>query len=243
MCGRFTHRFTWAQIHRLLTLSAPALPLKDSFNVAPTQFAPVIRVCPEGRSLDLLRWGLIPSWARDPAIGNSLINARAESVATKPAFRAAFRARRCLVPASGFYEWRKADGGKSKQPYYIHPTGDDPFLFAGLWESWISPEGEVIESFVIITTAANSAIAHLHDRMPVILDRAGAEAWLDPNSSLETVQSLLRPCPPQQVASYPVATAVNSPSFNAPECTVRAAPPPEPESQELAAPTPTLFEM
>lgn len=239
MCGRFTHHFTWAQIHRILALSTPSIDLHESYNVAPTQLAPVVRMLPEGRTISLLRWGLIPSWANDAAIGNNLINARAEGVATKPTFRDAFAARRCVVPANGFFEWRKAEGGK-KQPYYIHPSDEEPFLFAGLWESWVSPDGEVIETFAIITTDANAKVAELHDRMPVILDRAGADKWLNPATPREVLQSLLKPCPPERVTMHPVSTAMNSPAYNAPDCVAPT------EALPLARPArdqPTLFEI
>lgn len=154
--------------------------IRKRFNIAPTQEAPVVRVDEAGRrEVAMLRWGLVPSWAQDPAIGNRLINARAETVAEKPSFRNAFRSRRCIVPATGFFEWKGEPG--HKQPYAI-TAGDQPlFAFAGLWESWRDrsrPESPAMQTFTIITTDANDAVAAIHDRMPVILPAAAVEAWL-----------------------------------------------------------------
>ena len=193
--------------------------LEPRFNIAPTQMVPIVRDVP-GRPLQIMRetdgtrelvtahWGLIPAWARDAAIGSKMINARAESVAEKPAFRAAFRARRCIVPASGFYEWRRRGSGP-KQPYLIRRKDGAPMGFAGLWESWTDPQtGEVTTTCTIITCAPNALMAELHDRMPVILDPAEYGAWLDPaQGGLE----LLRPCPEDWLEAMPVSTRVNSP--------------------------------
>ncbi|MGH6960565.1 MAG: SOS response-associated peptidase, partial [Dongiaceae bacterium] len=178
------------------------------YNAAPSQNLPVVRLDRDGRrELALLRWGLIPSWARDPAIGYRTINAKAETVAEKPAFRAAFRKRRCLVPADGFYEWQKIDGGK--QPWRITLKDGAPFAFAGLWEHW-DKGGEPVESFTIITTTANALCAEIDDRMPVIIGPADYEAWL---AAADTAipQALLQPYPAETMAAYPVGTRVNSP--------------------------------
>lgn len=220
MCGRFTHMYTWKEIHDLSTLTTRPMDLGRSFNVAPTQESPVVRAEESGRRLDLLRWGLVPSWAKELAIGNSLINARAETVATKPAFRAAFKSRRCLVPASGFFEWTKLEGGKRKQPFYIRLASEEPMFFAGLWEKWAPPEGEAVETYTIITTRPNALTEQYHDRMPVILDPSDFGTWLDPKAPTDSVAELLRPCPPELLMAYPVSTVVNSPKNNAPECVV-----------------------
>ena len=157
-----------------------------------------------------MRWGLVPSWAKDVGIGSRMINARAEGIAAKPAFRAAFRQRRCLVPADGFYEWQKVAGGK--QPMLIRLRSGDPFAFAGLWERWRGPDGEV-ETGTIITTAPNAVTAPIHDRMPVILDPADYDRWLDP--SQPDAAALLRPCPDDWLTAIPVSTRVNSPKNDA----------------------------
>ena len=180
------------------------------YNIAPTQASPVTRWVDGRPVLAALRWGLIPFWARDLAIGNRLINARAETVPGKPAFRAAYRARRCLVPASGFYEWRKVPRGK--QPYYITGVGGALLAFAGLWEQWQPPGAEATQSFTIITTDANATMKGIHDRMPVILAPEHYEAWFTARDPRE----LMRPCPPDVLTAYPVSTAVNSPRNDAP---------------------------
>ncbi len=218
MCGRYTHRYTWPEIVALYRLVADVLMpagFGPRYNVAPTQEAPVLRLDKAGRrEIAMLRWGLIPSWAKDPAIGNRMINARAEGIAEKPSFRAALRQRRCLVPASGFYEWQRA--GSRKQPYCIGRADGKPFSMAGLWEHWQDREaGAAIETFTIITTAANSLLAPIHDRMPAIIDPADEEAWLGaPAPPLE----LLRPHSSEDMAAYPVSTWVNSPAHDDPRC-------------------------
>jgi putative SOS response-associated peptidase YedK len=175
------------------------------YNIAPTQASPVTRWVDGKPVLAALRWGLIPSWAKDPATGNRLINTRAETVSEKPAFRAAYRARRCLVPASGFYEWKKVSRGK--QPHYITSADGAVLAFAGLWEQWQLAGAEPTLSFTIITTDANAVMKQLHDRMPVILAPEHYEAWLTAKDPRE----LMRPCPPDMLTTYPVSTAVNSP--------------------------------
>ncbi len=220
MCGRYTLRTPPATLTRLFDLAAAAPPLEPRFNIAPTQTAPVIRMNGQ-RRLALCRWGLIPSWAADKAIGARLLNARSESVATKPAFRAAFKQRRCLVPADGFYEWQKT-GGK-KQPFYFCPRGERPFAFAGLWETWHKGDQEIV-SFTILTTAANELVRPLHDRMPVILAPENFAVWLDPHvQDAATLQPFLRPCPADSMTSYPVSTLVNSPRNDGPQCIERLA--------------------
>lgn len=227
MCGRFTLRTPMHQVADAFAVthweSEPA-SFVARFNIAPTQLVAAIRARADGpgRSLTQLQWGLIPSWADDPAIGSGMINARSESVATKPAFREAFRRRRCLIPADGFYEWRKNE--RPKQPYFIHLRDELPFAFAGLWEHW--NHGELtIDSCTVVTTTANDLLRPLHERMPVILDRAGCEQWLDPALDDEArLQSLLTPYPSEQMAFYAVSTKVNSARCDEPVCIEAAAP-------------------
>lgn len=167
MCGRFTLRVPAAELVEIFRLLRRP-DVQPRYNIAPTQPVAVVRRIDRGRELSMLRWGLVPSWAKDPKIGARMINARAETVATKPAFRTALRRRRCLVPADGFYEWAKSAGG-TKQPHYITRRDGRPFAFAGLWESWDGPDGSSIESCTIVTTEANDLVGRIHDRMPVIL--------------------------------------------------------------------------
>ena len=185
------------------------------YNVAPTQT--VIVVNDDGsRHLTEMRWRLIPSWAKDPVIGNRMINARGETVATKPAFRAALRRRRCLIPADGFYEWQQQ--GRRKQPVYITLKTREPFSFAGLCESWTSPDGEEIKTCTIITTEANALLKPIHDRMPVILTKEAERVWLDPAiQDTERLLSLLVPYPAEEMEAYPVSTRVNNPRSDGPE--------------------------
>ena len=200
MCGRFTAKLTWQQIHDLYNITPQAEPeLAPRYNVAPTQMIPVVRLDKDGqRELAMLRWGLIPSWASDPKI---MINARAETIATAPSFRSAFKKRHRLIPASGFYEWKKLDDG-SKQPYLIGMRDGSPFSFAGLWERWEQGDAP-IETCTIITGEPNSLAAELHNRMPVILDPDDYDAWL---LAADTAipQAMLRPFPSQLMQVYPV---------------------------------------
>ena len=164
-----------------------------------------------------LRWGLIPSWAKDPAIGNRLINARAETVAEKPSFRSAFAKRRCLVVADGFYEWRKT--GKGKVPVYITLRSKRPFGFAGLYEHWKAPDGKEIRTCTIITTDSNELVRPIHDRMPVILPKAVEDRWLDPGEhDRGRLQALLQPYPSEEMDAYDVTTVVNNTRHDAPDC-------------------------
>jgi putative SOS response-associated peptidase YedK len=209
MCGRFLLHAPVDTLQRAFGF-AERPNLRPRYNVAPTQTVPVVRRSHRdggGRELALARWGLIPSWAKDASIGNKLINARAETVAEKPAFRGAFRERRALVPADGFYEWRKREGGGPKQPLLIRRRDGEPFAFAGLWEHWRGPEGEV-ETCTILTTEANAALAPIHDRMPVILDPASYDRWLDP--AQPRAEELLQPCPDEWLEAFPVSTRVNN---------------------------------
>ncbi len=201
------------------------------YNIAPSQGVLVARAAPDGaREAAVLRWGLIPSWAKDADIGNRMINARAESVAEKPAFRAAFRARRCLILADGFYEWKSEAGGK--QPYRITLADGGPFALAGLWERWAgppgggaqggeahggeAPRGETIESCTIVTTEANARLEEIHHRMPVILAPGAFDAWLDPDTPGAQAQALLKPYPSEALAYYRVSPRLNSPANDDP---------------------------
>ncbi len=209
MCGRFTYRLTWAQIvdlYRLTDKAEPLFSLAPRYNVAPSQRVPIIRERDGRREAALLRWGLIPSWAKDAAISYKTINARAETIATVPFFRAAFKARRCIIPASGFYEWQKT--GTRKQPYLIEAEDESPLSFAGLWERW-DHGPEPLETFTIITTTPNELLAPIHDRMPVILDPADFDAWLTPGPS-PIAQAILRPYPAERLRAFPISTRVNS---------------------------------
>lgn len=227
MCGRYTHLYTWRQLHRLMTLTSPQIDLPMRYNVAPMQHAPVVRAVDAGhrssRAVSMLQWGLVPSWAKDPAIGGSLINARSETAATKPAFRSSFGRRRCIVPVSGFYEWLGPKGTKGRQPFYVSPRsstapddGGDILAFAGLWEAWLRPEGEPLESFVILTTDANEWMRPLHDRMPVILAAADFDPWLDPSSTADRLGGLLHPAREDLLQRWPVSTLVNRPGRDDP---------------------------
>lgn len=219
MCGRFTLRSRSEDIARLFDLDEVP-KLAPRYNIAPTQSVPAVRLRPGGdeRELVQLHWGLIPFWADDPKIGNRMINARAETVAKKPAYRAAFRRRRCLVVADGFYDWQKTNG--TKRPWFIHREDDRPFAFAGLWESWKESGSEnVVESCTIIVTDANELLAPIHDRMPVILPEERYDLWLDPEiEETEPLTSLLQPCSDDELEAYPVGTTVNNPQNDSAEC-------------------------
>lgn len=217
MCGRFTLTVPpKALAEQFLVDSVP--PLLPRYNVAPTQPVAVVRIRPGhlARELALLQWGLIPSWAEDPAIGARLINARAESVAEKPAFRTAFKYRRCLVVADGFYEWKGK--GRARQPYYFRLKSEKAFALAGLWEHWEGADGSYIETCSIITTDANPLVRPIHDRMPVIIQPGDYDLWIDPKmQKADRLTPLLLPYPAGEMLTYPVSTRVNSPFDDEPE--------------------------
>ncbi|MDD5493761.1 MAG: SOS response-associated peptidase [Dehalococcoidia bacterium] len=218
MCGRFalySDPFTLAK-----QFKAEALPeLRPRYNVAPSQNIPIVREEGEKRRFALARWGLIPHWAKDAKIGYKMINARAETVAEKPAFRNAFKHRRCLIPADGYYEWQAIAGTKTKQPWFMVLKDREPMAFAGLWEQWRSPEGEELESCSIIVTEANEIMRPIHDRMPVILAPGDWDAWLEPDAQdTQALQALLKPYPAEGMAAWPVSTKVNSPRNDLVEC-------------------------
>jgi putative SOS response-associated peptidase YedK len=209
MCGRYSITTAPEAMRRLFRIEGPLLNIEPRYNLAPTQLAPVIRPRTEGgNELAMMRWGLVPSWSKKgPVSGFTMINARAETVADKPAYRAAFRERRCLVPADGFYEWKKL--GREKQPYRFTMADVAPFAFAGLWESWRDPTGGSLLSFTIIVTVANALVSTVHDRMPVILAAGQADAWLA-GGSREAMLALLQPFPADRMAAKPVSRRVNS---------------------------------
>lgn len=211
MCGRYTLTADANELAAHFGLDGvPAWTPR--FNIAPTQEVAVLRAIPGlGLHGDLVRWGLVPGWAKDLRIGNRLINARADTVAEKPAFRSAFHHRRCLIPADGFYEWRQV-GPRRKQPYWIGFEGRTLFAFAGLWEHWQDREsGQTVESCTIITTEANSAVAPIHGRMPVILAHQDQAPWLDPDANPTDLSALLAPVAATDMIAYPVSRNVNNP--------------------------------
>lgn len=218
MCGRFTLTTSPEELQAAFDwLKMPPNPGEPRYNIAPTQ--PVAVVPNDGfNRLDYFTWGLIPSWAKDPDIGNKMINARAETLAEKPSFRSAFRRRRCLILADGFYEWQAIPGEKRKQPMYITLEDRRPFAFGGLWEIWNSPDGSQIYSCTIITTEPNPLMATIHNRMPLILPSESYTQWLNPNEQRpDALQALLQPYPANEMVAYPVSSLVNSPANDTPE--------------------------
>jgi Uncharacterized conserved protein len=201
----------------LFGLDAAPEELPPRYNIAPSQLVAVVRRTEKANwELAMLRWGLVPRWAKAPDSGYRMINAKAETLAERPAFRAAFRLRRCLIPASGFFEWKRED--TRKQPYYIRRKNGEPFAFAGLWEHWTGKDGDIIESCTIITTAANAYLRLLHDRMPVILAPDAHALWLNPSlHDPADLEPLLRPCHPDEITAYPVGLRVNSPKNDTPD--------------------------
>lgn len=217
MCGRYAFFSPSEAVKRIFALD-DFPELEPRYNIAPTQSVPAVRAGEEGkRRFVMLHWGLVPRWAKERAIGNRMINARAESVAEKPSFRDAFRRRRCLVLADGWYEWQAAAGGK--QPWYIRRTDARPFAFAGLWERWKDPaDGAMLESCAIVTTDASDSIRRIHERMPVVLADEDWDRWLDPAcTDAGKLQELLRPYDPKALEAWPVSRQVNAPKNQGPE--------------------------
>src|SRR5262245_36218167 len=218
MCGRFSLTSPRKALRDLFPLfELPDLPPR--YNVAPTQAVLAVRVPAEAGESEAvaLRWGLVPRWADSLAVGNRLINARSETVATKPAFRDAFQRRRCLILADGFFEWVPVGG--RKQPHYFRLGDGGPFAFAGLWDRWEDPDGGSVQSCTILTTEANGLVKPVHERMPVILAPADFGAWLDPKTlGGSEAQALLRPYPAEAMTAYPVGLRVNSPKHDDAEC-------------------------
>ncbi len=211
MCGRYALTLPLEAVRALFAAEAPDQPFPPRYNIAPTQPIPVVHPGGDGgRVLTLMRWGLLPSWVKDPASFTLLINARIETAADKPAFRAAMRRRRCLVPASGFYEWQKRGTGP-KQPYLLKPSGEPLFAFAGIHETWTGPDGEEMDTACILTRDANAALAPIHDRMPVVVPPEAWAAWLDcADVDVAEALGLLEPTPDDYFEAIPVGTAVNS---------------------------------
>lgn len=210
MCGRYSVTLPPEAIRELFRV-VTGLNLQPRYNVAPTQEAPVIGLDEAGeRTLKMFRWGLVPRWSKAMPTGAPLINARADSIAGKPSFRDAFAKRRCLVLADGFYEWPKDRSAKDRNPWRIFASDRPAIAFAGIWEAWRKPDGEILRSFAIITTEANVRIAAIHDRMPVMLQREDEDAWLAPETAPERLQAMLAPYPAELTDCYRVDVRVNS---------------------------------
>jgi putative SOS response-associated peptidase YedK len=210
MCGRFTLRTPVKNLAKAFQVEEVP-EIEARYNIAPTQTILSVQGTATGREFRRLKWGLIPSWAKDESIGAKLINARSETVTEKPSFREAFKRRRCIIPADGFYEWQRTNG--RKQPYYFSMRDNHPFGFAGLWEKWRDADGKILETCAILTTEANEALRPVHDRMPVILHSEDYELWLDDDTrKLDLIKELLRPYPSSEMVSYPVSKRINSPS-------------------------------
>lgn len=216
MCERFVLDIAPAYLGQFFHLAAvPSFPPR--YNIAPCQPVVAVRLDAGGfRELATLRWGLIPPWANDPRVANKLITARSETATTKPAFRHAFRARRCIIPASGYYQWRGEE--QDKNPFYLHRPDDELLPLAGLWEHWIDPYGRTIETCTILTTSANADVAPLSERMPVILPHDAIAPWLAPTTELVALRNLCRPAPAATLVADPVIRAVNDPRYDAPDC-------------------------
>jgi len=215
MCGRYTMHHTPQQVEMRFGITTAQATPTERYNIAPAQAVPVVVEGDGGRILDAMQWGLIPSWAKEPGIGNKMINARAETLPEKPAFRTALSRRRCLIPADGFYEWKK-EGGR-RQPMHIRRKDGELFAFAGLWEEWKQPDGTPLHTCTIITTSPNALMQSIHDRMPAILLPEEEEAWLQ--SALHKpaeVIGLLHPYPAELLEAYPVDRRVNIPAIEDP---------------------------
>jgi putative SOS response-associated peptidase YedK len=219
MCGRYRLSRRKQVVEEYFDTVSDEPNWNPRYNIAPTQPIPIIRQSPKEpvREMSLIRWGLIPSWARDPSISAKMINARSETAGTKPAFRDPLTSRRCLVPADGFYEWKRA--GKAKQPYCFEVNDGELFAFAGLWDRWKDPSGQWVKSCSILTTTPNAVTSAVHDRMPVILDRADYDLWLDPGfTDVTAVSEMLKPFDARLMRSYPVSTRINHAANDDEEC-------------------------
>jgi len=218
MCGRYRLSRADKYVAEHFDI-ADEVEWSPRFNIAPAQRVAVVRQSPERpvRQFSAMRWGLIPFWAKDASVGYKMINARAETVADKPAYRESFKNRRCLIPADGFYEWKRE--GKTKQPYHFGMADDSIFAFAGIWDRWKNPQGEMIETCSIITTTPNALLLDVHDRMPVILHVDNYDLWLDPAfKNAHDLREMLRPYEPMLMKRYPVSTRVNLVKNDDPEC-------------------------
>ena len=232
MCGRFTLIVDGERLVALWGWTT-RLPIYPRFNIAPTQDILAVRLVDGVPAPVMLRWGLVPHWAKDPSVGTKMINARAETLLERPSFREAFRRRRCLIVADGFYEWQQAPG---KQPFWIHPADGGMLTFAGLWETWTGASGETVESCTIVTTTANAALAGIHHRMPVIIAERDRARWLDVSVPVGEVADLLRPAPDDLLVTTPVSRRVNSVANEGPACLAGAET--EPLQLDLAVPEP-----
>jgi putative SOS response-associated peptidase YedK len=223
MCGRYVITSP-PEVMRELFGYADRPNFPSRYNIAPTQPVPIIRLVEGQRRFALVRWGLIPSWVKDPRTFSLLINARGESVLDKPAFRAAMRYRRCLLPADGFYEWKDTPHGK--RPYFVRPRAGGPLAFAGLWETWTGPNGEEMETAAIVTAAANRTLAPIHERMPVIVDKGAFDLWLDTKRvDAKTAAAIIAPAPEHLLEAYEVSPAVNRVANDFPALIEPTAPP------------------
>jgi putative SOS response-associated peptidase YedK len=218
MCGRFTLTIDPADLRDAFPGLTFPEEMTPRYNVAPSQ--PVAAVANNGKNqVEFFKWGLVPSWAQDPSIGNRMINARAESLAEKPSFRTAYKRRRCLVLADGFYEWQSSPGSKAKTPMFIRLKSGGPFAFAGLWEAWHPDQADALVSCTIITTTPNTLMEKIHNRMPVILKPEAYPVWLDPSEQTpDKLDKLLKPYPASQMAAFPVSRLVNDPKNDSPDC-------------------------
>ena len=219
MCGRFTRKENMQNLAELLGLPIPPL-LPTRYNVAPSKLVACVRMNPDTTEREWveLKWGLVPSWAKDPSIGHKLINVRGETVGEKPSFRKAFKQQRCLVLADGFYEWKRE--GRTKQPYYIRFKDYRLFAFAGLWERW-EKQDPALESCSLITIGPNAVMEPIHHRMPVLLATTQYDEWLDPSLHMvERLNTVLRPFPPEEMEAYPASQMVNNPRYDQPQCVV-----------------------
>lgn len=237
MCGRYTITSAPEALRALFRYEEqPNFPAR--FNIAPTQPIPIVRVNDGKREFALVRWGFLPSWVKDPSQFSLIINARGESISDKPAFRAAMKRRRCLIPADGFYEWR-AMGKGPKQPFYIHAKSGQPLAFAGLWECWEGPNGEEVETAAIATTRANRTLAPLHDRMPAIIAPDAFDLWLNCGAvDARTAEALIQPAPDCLLEAWPVSTAVNRTANDNAALTARLEPGPVEPAKPPARPKP-----
>jgi putative SOS response-associated peptidase YedK len=219
MCGRFTLTADPADLQEAFSwVTFPEQQFLPRYNIAPTQPIAVVTNSGENK-LDFFTWGLVPFWAKDPSIGSRMINARSETLAEKPSFKNAFKRRRCLILADGFYEWQKVPGEKTKIPTYIHMKDGKPFAFAGLWEDWHSSDGSQILSATIITTSPNSLVAPIHNRMPVILPESTYQQWLTPGEAdTQKLGTLLQPYDSHPMETYPISRLVNNPRNDSPDC-------------------------
>jgi len=223
MCGRYSEAKLEAQLRKRFRIAQELGGVTPRYNMAPGQDGLVV-LGGAARRLARFRWGLVPAWAGDPSVGNRMINARAETLATRPAFEDAFRKRRCLVPADGFYEWKKTPEGRFPKRFVM--KGDELFAFAGLWEEFRPKDGPPLHTYTIVTTTPNEVVKEVHDRMPAILREEDEELWLDPSfENIARLERVLAPFPAELMEAYDVSTAVNSPRNDGPECAEPAAPP------------------